>query len=239
VTVNGFCRFDLRTTDMDAARAFYTELLGEELWGPELGVAPLPPPLVSLGVPPHWLGRVGTDDVEGSVARFIARGARQRGPMHRYPDGSVFAIVRDPAGAVLALGTEQPSSRPSPVVWHQLVSDDHTRSMALYRDLFGWTATTRGELPEGRHQQLFAWDESGNDVGGMSDTVSLPRVHPQWLYFFGVSDLEAALAHVRALGGLTLPPNHTPAGDFAACDDPQGGAFGLCRVRARPQGFGK
>jgi predicted enzyme related to lactoylglutathione lyase len=53
-------------------------------------------------------------------------------------------------------------------------------------------------------------------------------VHAQWLYFFRTMDLDRALARVRELGGLTLPPSTTPDGHFlAACDDPQGAAFGL------------
>ena len=58
--------------------------------------------------------------------------------------------------------------------------------------------------------------------------ASLPGVHTQWLFFFRTADLETSLAKVRAHGGLTLPAARTPRGDLvAACDDPQGAAFGL------------
>ena len=53
-------------------------------------------------------------------------------------------------------------------------------------------------------------------------------MHPQWLFFFRTPDLDSALARVRELGGLALPASTLPEGHrVAACDDPQGAAFGL------------
>ena len=52
---------------------------------------------------------------------------------------------------------------------------------------------------------------------------------PGILVFFPVTDLEAAVAKVIALGGEATPPG-TPEpgfGRFAMCKDPQGIRFGL------------
>jgi predicted enzyme related to lactoylglutathione lyase len=224
-----FFRYQLRTTDQDAARAFYTDLLGEHFWGPRLSPAPLPERAIALGARPHWLGHVGVDDVEGTVARVVAAGGQPRGPTQRSADGSPVAILRDPFGALLAVSSEAFAAARSPVAWHLLQTDDEARAFALYAALFGWTALDSLDLgPElGRHQ-MFAWDDSRETVGSVANGARLPHIHPQWLFFFPVSDLEASLSRVQALGGLALSPIKTPRGDLVApCDDPQGAAFGL------------
>lgn len=64
----------------------------------------------------------------------------------------------------------------------------------------------------------------------MTDIVS-PEVHPQWLFFFQVADIEHALAKVSARGGLALARTQTSSGDIVVpCEDPQGAAFALYQV---------
>jgi predicted enzyme related to lactoylglutathione lyase len=75
---------------------------------------------------------------------------------------------------------------------------------------------------------MFAWDDSGRSRGVVTDGARAPGIHAQWMFCFRVTDLAAASATVRGLGGLALPVQPTSAGDLvAACEDPQGGAFGL------------
>jgi len=53
-------------------------------------------------------------------------------------------------------------------------------------------------------------------------------VHPQWLHFFAVPSLEKAIELTLAHGGKVIGPTNLPNGALvAACDDPQGAAFGL------------
>lgn len=228
-----FCRYQLRTTDVTAARGFYTQVLGPQLWGAAVSVAPLPERAAAQGAPPHWLGHIGTPAVAETAARIVALGGQQLGPLQPGTNGAAFALLRDPFGAVVALGAETEVSQPSAIAWHQLITQDHERAFAWYAGLFGWTATEAVNLgPEtgmvtGR-QQRFAWDESRSSVGGVADTARLAHVHAQWLFHFGVADLDAAMATVRACGGQGLGPLQLPGGDRAApCEDPQGGAFGL------------
>jgi predicted enzyme related to lactoylglutathione lyase len=62
----------------------------------------------------------------------------------------------------------------------------------------------------------------------VANTGLLPSVHPQCLFFFGVASIDASLAKVRALGGFTLEAVRMSSGHLvAACDDPEGAAFGL------------
>jgi predicted enzyme related to lactoylglutathione lyase len=223
-----FCRYELQTTDIDAARAFYPDVLGPQLWGPDVALAPLSERAAARGAPAHWLGQIGVPDVEGTAARAVALGAQQRGPTRPGPDGSPRAVLGDPFGAAMALVLETTASRPSSVAWHLLHTQDHERAFAWYAALFGWTATELVDLGPELRCQLFAWDESRRSVGGMTSAARSPRIHPQWLFHFAVPSIEHSLARVHACGGNPLAPTRTARGDLVApCEDPQGAAFSL------------
>ena len=222
-----FCRFDLRTTDADAARAFYARVLGHD----RAAVWPLHEQARARGAQPHWLGRLGVADVESAAAAFVERGAVRFGPTGPTADGGQAAVLRDPGGAVVALGTPPPSNAQAgvEVVWHVLNTNDAARATQNYRDLFGWTLTERIEAGAHGSFQQFAWHAGSESVGAIADIAARPGVHPHWLFVFEVDALEAALAAVRAAGGVVvLEPLVLPGGQrIAVCDDPQGAAFGL------------
>jgi predicted enzyme related to lactoylglutathione lyase len=232
-----FCKYQLRTTDLAAARAFYAEVLGADFWGGEISLVPLPERAAAMGAPPNWLGHLGVADVDASLARMVAAGGQPLGPLQRNAAGaSALAVLRDPFGAVFALGSDGVMPTRDLVALHVLNTEDNARAFALYAELFGWTPTGAGRLGGdlGRHQ-MFAWDDSGRSVGVVTDGARAPGIHPQWMFCFRVTDLAAASARVRALGGHVLPPQPTAAGDLvSACDDPQGAAFGLYQATPAP-----
>jgi predicted enzyme related to lactoylglutathione lyase len=224
-----FCRYELRTTDVGAARQFYTELFGPELWGHAITVVPLPERAAARGAPAHWLGHICVDDVDDALRRFAASGAEQLGPLERHAAGTARAIVRDPNGAVVALTSEQAPPPGDRIKWHVLHAKDEERAFATYGSLFGWApAEFLDRGPElGRHR-MFTWEGAAGEVGSVANTGLLPGVHPQWLFFFGVASIEESLATVRARGGFTLEAVRMSSGHLvAACDDPEGAAFGL------------
>ncbi|HXK20963.1 MAG TPA: VOC family protein, partial [Polyangiaceae bacterium] len=143
-----FCRYDLRTTDPDAARRFYRDVLGWELVVGESQAAP-PPIAVWLlheqararGAPAHWLGAIGVTDVEASVRRLLELGSERLGPTVQARDGSTYATLRDPGGAVVALRSSGEKPRSAAVAWHQLHTRDVERSWSVYSGLFGWKHT--------------------------------------------------------------------------------------------------
>jgi predicted enzyme related to lactoylglutathione lyase len=228
-----FCRYELRTTDVNAAQAFYADVVGAQLWGSDVSLAPLPERAAAQGAPAHWLGHIGVRDVEATAGRVVALGGQQLGPLQRGTDGSSHAVLRDPFGAVMAVSCETVALRGAPVAWHLLHTQDHERAFALYAALFGWTATEGLDLgPEMGCHQGFAWDESGQNMGSVANTARLPHIHPHWLFFFRVADIEDSLARVRARGGNVLGPMRAWSGDLVApCVDPQGAAFALYRSR--------
>jgi hypothetical protein len=226
-----FCRFALRTTDAGGARDFYSKVLGHDravIW-------PLHEHALARGARPHWLGHLGVNDAERTVAAFVERGAMRLGPTLPTGDGGQAVVLRDPGGAVLAVATRpQSNTKPSvDVVWHVLNTTDAVRATLNYTDLFGWELVGRVDLgPQGVSQQ-FAWRAGGENVGAIGDIAGRPGVHPQWLFFFEVDALDPTVAAMRSAGGVVVEQTTLPSGQRACvCDDPQGAAFALCERHA-------
>lgn len=229
-----FGRVEYRAADPEAALGFYAEVLCLEPGSNTLGrggdawlyITRLPPQAAARGAPPHWLGHVGVDDVEAAAQRLVSRGATRLGPTVTDPEGVARAVLRDPSGAVMSVGS---SRAPSPAVaWRVLRTADIEVGFRFYADAFGWP---RGEildlgLIDG---PLFTFSTRGGTPEGavLSNALS-PHVHPQWLHFFAVRDLDAALDVVTARGGSAHAPLPLPGGArVVVCEDPDGGTFGL------------
>jgi predicted enzyme related to lactoylglutathione lyase len=96
----------------------------------------------------------------------------------------------------------------------------------------GWAQTRTRTAPEPVDgYRLFAWNDSGVPVRGMSNTARLPSVHPHWLFYLPVTDIDDAAARVRTLGGSAMQPFILPNGmRLVSCEDRQGAAFGLAQI---------
>jgi predicted enzyme related to lactoylglutathione lyase len=222
-----FCRLDLRTTDADAARAFYAKLLGHD----RATVWQLHEQALARGASPHWLGHLGVSDVERASAAFAERGATPLGPPRPASDGNgQTAVLRDPGGAILAVSTPPPSNTSSNIeaAWYVLNTSDAARAAVNYRELFDWEIQERVEIVPLGIFHPFAWHPGGKSAGVIADITGMPGRHPHWLFFFSVDALEPAMDVTRRAGGLVLDPIVLPSGErVCACDDPQGAAFGL------------
>ncbi len=244
---HGFCWYELRTADVDAARNFYAWVLAagappcpgaarcaRRLRG---AITQLPARAAAQGAPPHWLGHIAVADAEVAARGLVARGGIQLGPPSRAAAAKAVAIVRDPLGAVVACSEAASSAASSGVGWHELYAPDAEQAAALYGELFGWQRTgvvpLEGEL--GAYHS-FAWDATGPSCGGMLSIARRPHIHPQWLFYFNVADLDGAVR--RACDGgatLIIGPLPAPRGPrIAVLDDPQGASFALQESAAAP-----
>ncbi len=133
-----FFQVTLRTSDVEAARAFYATVLG----GPALHIVQLHEQAVARGARPHWLGYLDVGDVDRAAAAFVDRGATPLGPKWVNPEGLEAAVMRDPGGAIVALAKPPRGVRATnlgpDVVWYELNSADVQRAQLNYRELFGW-----------------------------------------------------------------------------------------------------
>jgi predicted enzyme related to lactoylglutathione lyase len=227
MTFSRFGRYELLTTDVAAAGTFYSQVFGAHFWGADFTLANLPEPARARGAKPHFRGQLGVTDVEGTLQRFLADGSTQLGPP-RHELNATRVGLKDPFGAILTLTSETIPPPRSLVAWHLMATLDHESAFAWYSELFAWKSTGTVDLLEHGQHQLFSWDEAGATVGSISNVARSPHIHTQWLFYFRVDDIERAAARVTELGGLALPTMRGVNGAImTACDDAQGGAFGL------------
>jgi len=245
-----FVWYDVMTTDVAAAKAFYTEVFGwktQQFGGDESytmfcvgerpigGVMMLPDEAKQQGAPPHWIGYVSVADVDATAARAAERGGKIYHPGTDIPEVGRFAVIGDPQGAAIALFAPNMEMSPSPkqagdFTWHELNTTDYEAAWEFYSDLFGWNATEAMDMgPDLGKYFMFEHEGAGGSIGGMSNVAKTQGMPPHWLYYATVDDLDAALARIQRKGGKVINgPMEVPGGDkVAQCVDPQGCAFAL------------
>ena len=241
-----FVWYDLMTSDLAKAEAFYTKALG---WGtqpfegmpytmwtangaPIGGLGEVQPP----GTPPHWIAYIGVPDVDAAVKKVESLGGRTFVPGTDIPTVGRFAIVADPQGAVFAVftpieGAQNPASDAAPKIgefsWHELATSDYKKGFAFYQTMFGWETIEEHDM--GPLGVYLIFGRNGTQLGGMYTIGPGMPMPPNWLQYVRVADVDAAAARVTAHGGQVLNgPMDVPGGDrIAQCLDPQGAAFAV------------
>jgi predicted enzyme related to lactoylglutathione lyase len=243
-----FAWYELMTTDVAAARAFYANVVG---WGardastPDLaytlftagkasvsGLMELPEATKRMGGTPRWIGYVGVSDVDGTADRIKRLGGAVYVPPTSSNIGRI-SIVADPQTATLALvkglkpGRQQPTElgKAGHVGWHELLAVDWDKAFAFYGELFGWQKADLEIGPTGPYQLFSA---GGQTIGGMF-TKSPTEPLPYWLFYFNIGDIDAAAERVKSGGGRIYEGPLEVSGDswIARCIDPQGAFFAL------------
>jgi len=255
-----FVLYELLTNDVEAAKAFYTKVVG---WGTEdvsmpgmtyilltvggvsvAGLSGLPEEAKKMGLTPRWIGYVGVADVDATAARLEQLGGTVHVPPQNIGDISRFAIIADPQMARLAVLQWLKPRREMAVApraagrvgWHELFAVDCEKALAFYSELFGWQKGIASAGALGTYQ-LFS--SAGKTIGGiLTKPATIPA--PAWLHYFNVGDLDAAMDRVKAGSGQILNgPIEAPDGSWVVqCTDPQGALFALIGKRSpRAVGF--
>ncbi|MFT3710125.1 MAG: hypothetical protein QM817_21040 [Archangium sp.] len=220
-------KLTLRTSNVDAARDFYAKVLGE---ASSLDIVQLHEQAVARGAKPHWLGFIQVDDVDALTAKFVERGAAVLSPKWVNPLGLEAAVLRDPGGAIVALGKPPPNfaSHGPAVAFRVLNTNDVETAKKNYGDLFGWTFKPAEKIETFDQIHPFLAAGGTEASGAFVGIEGRSHVHPHWLFAMRVPELDAAIAAVKSGGGVVLPPFVLPSGErVAVCDDAQGAAFAL------------
>ncbi|HEY1981518.1 MAG TPA: VOC family protein [Xanthobacteraceae bacterium] len=255
-----FVWYELMTTDMAAASAFYAKVVG---WGIEDASMPgmayslftvagisvggamgVPADAKTAGVKPGWIGYVGVDDVDAAADRVRQLGGAVHVPPTDIPNISRFAVASDPQKAAFVLvkwlrprhGEPAELSAPGYIRWHELFAADWEKAFAFYAELFGWQ-NAGTDIDAAGAYRLFA--AHGQTIGGMF-TKPPARPVPFWLYYFNVDDIDAAAKRVKAGGGdIVNGPMQVLEGNWIVeCVDPQAVPFALVGQRSRtPIGY--
>lgn len=248
-----FIWYELMTTDVKAAAAFYAKVVGWSMRDASMpgmsytlltvgeisvgGLMQLPEDAQQIGAKPRWLGYVAVGDVDAAAQRISELGGSVHVPPSDIPGIGRFSVIADPQTATLAL--IEPSDRGQPqaddldkpgrVGWHELHAADGERAFPFYSELFGWRSAEAEIEPESKYQPFSVGAQT---IGGM---FTKPAVAPMpfWLYYFNIADIAVAVERVTALGGKILQgPVDVPGGNrVARCEDPQGAIFALIELR--------
>lgn len=246
-----FFWYELMTTDLDAAEAFYTAVVG---WKAEAfdkapgmpryivvnagdrgvgGLMTMPEDASKMGMPPAWIGYIHTKDIDASTKSLTKAG----GAVHRAPDDipgvGRFAVVADPQGATFMFlqpnGPDQPvvlATTPGHIGWHELYTSDWKAAFDFYSSEYGWAKAGEFDMGEmGIYMTFTAGPQSGG--GMMNKPAQIPV--PVWQFYFNVDGIDAAAKRVTDNGGKVLMgPMAVPSDQWIVqCQDPQGAHFAL------------
>ncbi len=252
---NPFVWYELMTTDVAGAAAFYSAVVGWEAKdsgmpgfdyrlfhsgdGMVAGLMAQPEDSKAAGNPPGWLGYVGVADVDAAAEKAKSLGATVYVEPRDIPDVGRFAVIADPQGAVVALfgSSSEPPPRvpmgtPGQIGWNELYASDWEKLFPFYEAMFGWVKSTAVDMGAMGTYQLLGAAPGAEGFGGMFNKP--PQVPVNfWLYYFSVDAIDAAADRVKANGGTVLVgPMEVPGGAFIVqCQDPQGAMFALTGPR--------
>ncbi len=256
MTALPFVWYELMTSDMAAATAFYGSVIGWEHRDSGLashpyfhflhdgkpvgGLMTLPPELGAQGVPPHWSGYIASPDVDATAAAIVKAGGKIHHAPTDIPDIGCFAVASDPHGAVFGLfrpaRTDMPPLPAMPgkgyVCWRELMAGDGAAAFDFYAAQFGWTLAETLDMGEMGQYRIFAIgsDNAGGDMaGGIMTKPAQSPAPPHWRFYFGVDDIDAAMERIVAGGGQVLMgPHQVPGGAWIVqAFDPQGAFFAV------------
>jgi uncharacterized protein len=250
-----FIWYELITSDPEAARRFYEDVVGWRIapaedmpdyrliWAAENdgvgGVMALPPGAGATGMRPMWLGYVGVDDVDTAAAAAKAAGGAIHMAPQDIPGVGRFAFLSDPQGAMIYVmrgNSPDPShafdqAKERHCAWNELSTTDQDGALAIYGSMFGWEKA--GGMPMGELGEYSFLKSGETNLGAMMNRMK-PDVPPMWVFYFFLNGLDAAVERIKAGGGSIIQePIEIPGGSFSlVAADPQGAAFGLVGSRS-------
>jgi len=247
--------YELMTTDMKAAEAFYKKVVGwqsapfEGAGQPytqfnrgsaETSVAGVMTKPAEVKAPPFWAMYVAVPQLEEAVSKIKRLGGKTHTEVMEIPKVGRLQMLMDPQGAAFyiiepASQEERPEGPPQvgEASWRELMTTDLPAAIKFYQEAFGWKPTDSMDMGEMGPYQIFN-RPSGRIGGMMKKPPQMANVPPNWQIYFRVPDVQAAAERVKANGGQILNgPMEVPGGDWVAnAMDPQGAAFGLHSKKA-------
>jgi uncharacterized protein len=254
VDVRGrFVWHELMTRDVAGAKKFYSRLTGwkAQPWpldpaytvchsaaGPTAGIFAIPPEMPA-DVPAHWVGYIGTRDVDGTAAAAVrAGGSIIKGPEDMKGAGR-YAVLKDPQGAVFAIldpENARAENMGQPELgtfsWHELATSDNEAAFSFYSSLFGWDAMERMDMGPLGTYLIFGWN--GQQRGGIYNKPPDMPAPPNWLPYAQHANADEAAKTAEGSGAKIMNgPMDVPGGSrIVAVMDPTGAAFAVVSIAA-------
>lgn len=117
-------------------------------------------------------------------------------------------------------------------VWYELMTPDPAGIAPFYKAVIGWDIPATGNpMPNGSEYREIARPKGGWQGGVLTLTRNMAEsgVHPAWLTYFHVEDVDASVAKARESGASVFmePMTMEGIGRMSMIADPQGAPFYL------------
>src|SRR5260370_3101515 len=156
-----FCWVELATTDQNAAKSFYTSVLGWVVTDTQMG----PNEFYSIfnidgrdaaagytmrkeqrdaGVPPYWSIYIAVDNADQAAAKIAPAGGKVLQPAFDVMEQGRMAVAQDPTCAVFCVWQPQKTAGigiggvNGALCWADLNTRDPERAAKFYSQVFGW-----------------------------------------------------------------------------------------------------
>jgi predicted enzyme related to lactoylglutathione lyase len=111
-------------------------------------------------------------------------------------------------------------------VWAELLTTDPAAAKTFYGAVIGWTYKP---FADAKQPYDIAHRPDGQPMGGVMPLPQGMNVPPHWEMYIAVNDIDATIAQVTRLGGLSMSGvNDVPGvGRLSTLTDPQGAIFAV------------
>lgn len=229
-----FIWYELMTTDLAAAKAFYDSVVGWTIadegnsaasgieyrhikrgdGGFSGGVLKLSPEMCDNGARPCWMGYLYVADVDAEAAKIESEGGKILMPAADVPGAGRIAMVADPQGVPIYIMT------PKPPAGKESEGSNAYDRMAVHHVSWNELLTPDPEGAKAFYSSHFGFEfnetmpmgDMGNydfiDHGGqmIGAVMRTPEEMPMggWNYYIHVADIDDSIAKVKAGGGQVL-----------------------------------
>lgn len=240
---------DLGTSDLDAARRFYSDLFG---WTPEASDDPQAGgytqflydshavagvgPLFDPNMPVTWTTYIATADADATAKEAAANGGTVITEPFDVMDVGRMAILAAPDGAVFGIWQARSHkgagfvNEPVSWNWSQLMTRDKPAALAFYGAVFGWEERSSPEWGE------YIALGDGEIASAQQIGPELPAEVPShWQTWFSVADAEVTADKAVDLGGSRMGSawEMGPGAKVVPLADPQGATFSVLSMPAQ------
>jgi len=244
--------YELITTDAEAAKAFYGNIVGwtgsvfpmpdggmpYHIWQADgTGIGGMIETERSPTGGPVWLAYFHVGDVDAKAADNGQAGGKAHLEPTDLPGIGRIALLEDPQGVVFYVMTPDPAmgdtgttsfspDLPMRCAWNELTALDTATAPPFYESLLGLTSTEA--MPMGAMGDYSFLDVGAVRIGAMMNRMA-PEQPLRWTFYFRVPDVDAAAEQVAAGGGtIVMGPMDVPGGErIVVAVDPQGASVGF------------
>ncbi|MDQ7026398.1 MAG: VOC family protein [Anaerolineae bacterium] len=239
---------DCQSTDAEKAKKFYVELMGWskndqpmgegmvytmfEKDGENVGALnQMQTEMQAQGIPSFWNNYITVDDVDALAEKVTELGGKVTSPPFDVFESGRMMVIQDPTGANVSLWQAKDSIGASLVnttgamIWNELATRDVPKAMEFYKNLLGW------EFQKAENLDYHFIVNNGRMNGGMlTINANMGDIPPNWMVYYNIADIDAAVKKVKDLGGQVHVEGQSPVGPFAVIADPAGAVLTIMQA---------